>query len=107
MENERRSAPRYPFIAHGEVLDEGSEARLKTRISDISRTGCYLDMVNPLPSGTPIQVTIFGEGGTVRAKGRIVYAVEHMGAGVAFEMVEAAALPVLQGWLAAAQQTAV
>src|SRR5580692_4207553 len=48
---ERRS-PRFPFIASAQVVETRTEARLQARTSDLSREGCYLDMLNPLPIGT-------------------------------------------------------
>src|SRR5579859_8165375 len=61
MEPEQRREPRYPFIACAEVLEEGSGARMNTRISDLSLGGCYVDTINPLPDGTSVQVKIFTE----------------------------------------------
>ena len=102
MENDRRKSARVPLVAHIEVLDESTDTRLKSRVSDISRDGCYLDMVNPLPSGTPVRLTITSGEATFRARGRIVYSVQHMGAGVSFEEIEPQCVPVLQTWLAEA-----
>lgn len=99
MENDRRKSARVPLVAHIEVLDESTDTRLKSRVSDISRDGCYLDMVNPLPSGTPVRLTITAGEATFRARGRIVYSVQHMGAGVSFDEVDPQSVPVLQTWL--------
>lgn len=100
MENDRRRSARVPLVAHIEVLDESTDTRLKSRVSDISRDGCYLDMVNPLPSGTPVRLTIASGETTFRARGRIVYSVQHMGAGVSFDEVDPQSVPVLETWLA-------
>src|SRR5579871_4358538 len=42
-------------------------------------------------------------GNLFRANAKIVYAVEHMGAGVSFEEIDAASAPVLDRWLAEAE----
>jgi PilZ domain-containing protein len=102
MENDRRKSARVPLVAHIEVLDESTDTRLRSRVSDICKEGCYLDMVNPLPSGTHVQLTIASDKAVFRARGRIVYAVPHMGAGVNFEEIEPESMPILQAWIAEA-----
>ncbi len=99
MENDRRKSQRIPLVAHIELLEEATETRLKSRVSDISRDGCYLDMVNPLPSGTKVRLTITAGDAVFKARGRIVYSVTHMGAGVNFEEIEPRSLPVLETWI--------
>jgi len=47
MDRERRRTPRYMFFASAELLEEKSEVRIATRVSELSRNGCYLDMMNP------------------------------------------------------------
>src|SRR5215470_7296330 len=84
MDPERRSVPRYTYIAHAELADQGRSTRLQVRISDISTKGCYVDMIHPLPEGTHITLNIFDSAGSIQTKGRIVYSVPQLGAGVAF-----------------------
>jgi PilZ domain-containing protein len=84
MDPERRSVPRYTYIAHAELADKGRSTRLNVRISDISTKGCYVDMLHPLPAGTDIILDIADSTGPIQAKGRIVYSVPQLGAGVAF-----------------------
>ncbi|HJZ65859.1 MAG TPA: PilZ domain-containing protein [Candidatus Acidoferrum sp.] len=103
MDNERRLSPRFSFIAQGELREEETNTRLNMRVSEISKTGCYVDMMNPLPSGTPIRLSIAAGGEMFNAKARIVYAVEHMGAGVHFEEVDSANAPILDRWIGTAQ----
>ncbi|HWY44149.1 MAG TPA: PilZ domain-containing protein [Candidatus Sulfotelmatobacter sp.] len=102
METDRRKSPRFAFIAGGELHEEKSNTLLRTRVSEISKTGCYLDMMNPLPNGTPIQLSIAAGGELFQAKAKIVYAVEHLGAGVHFEEIDSVSEPILERWLAAA-----
>jgi hypothetical protein len=80
MEAERRLAIRHSFIAHAEVFDEQHATRLEARVSDLSLSGCYLDMLHPLPEGTNIFIKVASEAGGFQAKGRIVYAVPALGA---------------------------
>lgn len=100
MTQERRQSPRFPFIADGALREERSDTRLNMRVSEISKGGCYVDMMNPLPNGTPVRLSIATGGMLFEAQARIVYAVEHMGAGVCFEEVDTTSEPILDGWLA-------
>ena len=102
MEQERRRFARVPLIAHIELLEESTATRLKSRVSDISMEGCYLDMVNPLPSGTLVRLSITSGDGRFEARGRIVYTLQHMGAGVQFEEISPESVPILKGWLSTA-----
>ena len=100
MTDERRQSPRFSFIAHGELSEERSDTRLKLRVSEISKGGCYVDMMNPLPDGTAIRLQIAAGGALLEVPARIVYSVQHMGAGVRFESLDATNEPILDGWLA-------
>jgi hypothetical protein len=54
MESEKRRTPRYVFFAAAELMEEKSEVRIASRLSELSVRGCYLDMMNPFPVGTSI-----------------------------------------------------
>lgn len=97
---ERRSVPRYSFIATAEILEPASGVRMSGRISEISRKGCYVDLLNTLPTGTIIQVQISRDQGAFASSGRIIYAQESMGIGVAFVNMPAEQLKILDSWLA-------
>ena len=43
---ERRTSERFPFSAVTEIVDIASSTRITARVSDISLTGCYLDVIN-------------------------------------------------------------
>src|SRR2546425_7020845 len=77
MPQERRRTPRYPFIADAEVHDDASGTTVKTRIRELSLYGCYVDMDNPLPTGTPITIKINTAGGSLEAPGKNVYFTPH------------------------------
>jgi hypothetical protein len=102
MDQERRRAPRFPFIANAEVLAESAGTRLSARISDISATGCYVDTINPLVDGTAVRLKILTESHTFEAPATVVYSVAHLGMGLRFGEVQQNALDILQNWLPAA-----
>lgn len=97
---ERRTVPRYPLIATAEILELTSEMRFSGRISEISRKGCYVDVMNPLPIGTTIQVRISRDSGSFATTGKVIYADQSMGMGVAFTDAPADQLKILDAWLA-------
>jgi hypothetical protein len=100
MEREQRRTPRYVFFAAAELMEEKSDVRLASRLSELSLHGCYLDMMNPFPVGTAILLKIWTEESTVfQTKARIIYAQPNVGAGVQFVDVEPKCLAVLEHWL--------
>jgi hypothetical protein len=99
MDSERRRAPRYPFIAEAEVTEIATDTKLNAKTSDLSIGGCFLDMLNPSPEGTEIQVRISHASTTFTARGRVVFVFPNMGMGVVFTSVEDNPLAILQKWL--------
>jgi hypothetical protein len=69
MTIERRTSPRYTFIAEVEVTVIATNTTLKARTTDISIDGCFLDMLNPSPKGTDIRVRISYDSNTFEAFG--------------------------------------
>jgi len=55
---DKRSDPRIPLIAAVEVTEVATGTRLNSRTSDISRTGCYIDTLNPTPVKTVVRVRL-------------------------------------------------
>ena len=101
MDIDLRRSPRVPFIATAEVTELETQIKLPARTGDISRHGCYMDMVNPLPFGTAVAVRIENDTGTFDAIAGVVYAQAHLGMGLAFQEMEAANQAILERWLAA------
>lgn len=100
MQN-RRNAERRPLILVAEVTEIDSGARLSARTSDVSRTGCYIDTLNPNPTGTVVRVKLTREGADLNLLGRVVYVSPHLGMGVRFdESISPAQLAILDRWLA-------
>lgn len=104
MGEERRRTPRYPFVADAAVRDDSSGATVNTRVSELSLNGCYVDMVNPLPAGTPITVRINSGGKFLQASGKVVYSSANLGIGVSFHHVDVQSLIALKEWLVQAAQ---
>jgi hypothetical protein len=100
---ERRVAPRYSLIVIAEVTDRLSSAKFTARTSDVSRSGCYLDMRNPLPRGTQIHLRLQSEKEKFESSGTVIYVSPGLGMGVAFGAnLPAKEQEVLDRWLDAA-----
>jgi hypothetical protein len=104
MPREKRRTPRYIFIASAELIEEKTEVRIASRVSELSLYGCYLDMMNPFPTGTMVLVKISAGDKFFQAKAKIIYSQPNMGAGVAFLEVAPESQPVLQHWLDEAEK---
>ena len=104
MRKEQRRTPRYTFIASAELVEEKTDVRIATRVSELSLHGCYLDMMNPFPQETLVLVKIFAGDESFQAKSKIIYVQPNLGAGVVFLEIEPQPLVVLQRWLDQAQK---
>jgi len=103
---DRRRTPRYPFVASAEIVEKISGTRMFARMTDISLYGCYLDMSNPLPSGSHVFVKIFTGTDFFEAHATVVYSQPNLGVGLAFRNVEQHFFPTLKKWLQVAMQQA-
>jgi hypothetical protein len=105
MGRERRRSPRYFFFASAELLEPQSDVRIASRVSELSRNGCYLDMMNPFPVNTVVLLKIWKEESNIlHTKGCVVYSQPNQGAGVAFVDMEPKYLQVLEQWLEQAKK---
>lgn len=99
MDQVERRAKRFPFIASAEVLAETAGSHMTARISDLSVLGCYVDTINPLPSGTPVLIKILNNTQQFEAPATVVYSHTHLGMGLAFGEVQPNSQSVLRNWL--------
>jgi hypothetical protein len=97
---DRRSSERFPFSAVTEIVDVVSATRITARVSDISLTGCYLDVINVFSPGTKIQINIRHGNLQFEATGAVVYSLPGMGMGIAFNPVGTDMASVLKRWIA-------
>jgi PilZ domain len=100
---DRRGAPRYPLVLLAEVTDQLSATKFTARTSDLSRTGCYIDMLSPLPRGTQIHLRLQHQKEMFESAATVMYVSPGLGIGVAFaENLPASQQEVLDRWLGAA-----
>jgi len=96
----RRSVPRYPFIARVEILEPISKAQLKGRITEISLKGCFTEVSDPMQANTIIQISILHTKGTYEMWGRVAYARSGAGMGVAFLQMYPENEAAIRDWIA-------
>jgi hypothetical protein len=99
MRTKERRVPRYPFYAAAEITETKSETKMSARTSELSRHGCYIDMLNPLPLGMSVKVRIVNSEQTFEATGRVVYSQRNMGMGVAFDTARLESAQILDKWI--------
>lgn len=96
---ERREYTRYPFTAMVEAFEPTSRTRVQGRTADLSRGGCYVDTMNPLPAQTQVKMRITKENRSFEGQATVVYSVSGMGMGLRFEPTEPRQLLTLRKWL--------
>jgi hypothetical protein len=97
---ERRSAPRYPFIATAVIVDPITRTQLSARTAEISANGCYVDVLNPLPKNTVIQISIQRDTGNFDSWGRVAYLQAGIGMGIAFFETPQEHQRTIEAWIA-------
>jgi len=102
---DRRTHPRYKFIAAVEVVAAESGARIETRVRDLSQQGCYVDTNSALSLGTVTDVRITKGAQLFEARARVVYSRAGKGMGLVFTDIEAEQLRTLETWLAESRET--
>jgi hypothetical protein len=94
-----RRSPRYPFYASAQIMELQTQTRLPTRTSELSRHGCYMDMVNPLLIGTNVKIQLIHHEQTFETNGHVIYSQPNMGMGVAFDGIAVDEVVTLEKWL--------
>ena len=92
--------PRYDFSATAEVTDCVNLAKISGRVTEISRKGCYVDVLNALPEETLVSVCISCDRGTFVTRRKIIYVHDRIGMGVVFLDPTGDQLEILDSWLA-------
>jgi PilZ domain-containing protein len=95
---ERRSAPRHAMVLAAEVVELPRGAKLNARTADISRTGCYVDTLNPIPQGAEIRLRITHGTETFVTLARVVYVSYGLGMAMVFVNMEDVELAKLDRW---------
>jgi hypothetical protein len=100
---DRRAAARYPLILVAEITEVASTAVLNARSSDVSRSGCYIDTLNPISVGAQVKVRLRNGDEIFDSPARVMYVCPGLGMGVMFHNdLPANQLAILDRWLSGA-----
>ena len=81
---EKRDNPRYKCEGSAEFRTEGFDVRTWARVTDLSRSGCYVEMQATSPLNTAVSMVIEVKGIRVHAKGTVKTCYPLLGMGIAF-----------------------
>ncbi|MGB7726820.1 MAG: PilZ domain-containing protein [Candidatus Acidiferrum sp.] len=96
---ERRMSQRRPMVLAADVIELSRGARLSAQTSDISRTGCYIDTLNPVAQGSQVRLRITHHLEIFEAIVKVVYVSHGLGMGVTFTEVAPGQQEKLERWL--------
>ena len=88
---------RFPFSVSAEVSSEDSVEL--TRVTELSRYGCYLETAKHRATGTRVTVKIMNKGQIFEATATVLYSRPTMGMAVAFRKVKPLFRSMLKDWL--------
>ena len=95
-DREKRQNIRYRCQGSVEFCKEGSEIRSWATITDISRSGCYVEMQATFPRDTVMNMVIEVNGIRTRVKGLVHVSYPFLGMGIAFTEITTEESPLLE-----------
>jgi len=105
MSVERRRASRIPFDAAAEIIDGADNTRSASQVSDLSLHGCFVQLPNPFPEGTPVTVEIYKDEDFLETPATVVCYMPKRGMGLTFNGMEPQFASVLKKWLTQSKTT--
>ena len=98
---DRRQHPRYSVNVPIEIHEDGSDVPLRFETTDLSRGGCYIQLMIPLSVGIRLRATLWLDGSPVVVRGLVVTRHPQFGNGIMFLEFEAEGEKVLRRYLEA------
>ena len=81
---ERRQYPRYSAQVQIELRQDDSDVPLRMQTTDLSRGGCYVQLMMTMPIATYLNITLWLDGYPVHIRGRVVTRHPQFGNGIMF-----------------------
>ena len=81
---DRRLYPRYTVQVPIEIHEEGTDVPLRLETTDLSRGGCYVQLMMTLVLGTYVHATLWLDQMPVHIRGRVVTRHPQFGNGIMF-----------------------
>jgi hypothetical protein len=82
--HDRRAYPRVKCGNSVEVHVENQDAPIRARTADMSLGGCFVEMPNPLPTGTAVRLALWVKDTKLWATGKVITSTPGYGIGVQF-----------------------
>ena len=95
---DRRRATRYSLVVTAEVIEASSGKKLTGRTSDVSRTGGFVDSLDPFPEGSAVRIVLTHGNDRFESLAKVVYSNPRLGMGISFESPGEDQLAILDGW---------
>jgi hypothetical protein len=92
-------AQRFPFVAGIQVTAVDTEEHIAGHTEDLSIFGCFVVTATPFVAGTTVRLRISHRGVTLAAQGKVAYARENAGMGIAFTSIDPSGVSILDAWL--------
>jgi PilZ domain len=83
-QSERRHFPRHAAQVQIELHQEGTDVPLRLVTTDLSRGGCYIQLMMPLPTGIYVNATFWLDDSPILVRGRVVTRHPQFGNGIMF-----------------------
>jgi len=97
---ERRKSPRFALILVATLKEHGIDVKLAARTSDVSRAGCYVDTLTPIPKGKSVHLVLTADNETFETTGKVIYTSSGLGMGIQFDQpIDPRQLAILDRWL--------
>jgi hypothetical protein len=105
--SDRRDSPRFALTLVAIVTELATSNVINARSSDVSRSGCYIDTLQPLPTGAHVKILLRSGDEMFETPARVVYTCPGLGMGVNWGLsLPEKTLAILDRWLAKAVKNA-
>jgi len=98
-EPDRRRHARYTAQVQIEILQDGTDVPLRLETTDLSRGGCYVQLLSPLPLGLRLHATLWLDGYPIFIRGLVVTRHPQFGNGIMFVDLEGRGDALLKRYL--------
>ncbi len=98
-EHDRRRYPRRTVQVQVELHQEGSDIPLRLETTDLSRGGCYVQLLMPLAVAARVQLKLWLDGQPIVVFGRVVTRHPQFGNGIMFMDYEGQAEVLLNRYI--------
>ena len=96
---DKRLWPRYPLSTAVEAVDIGGNTRIRGRLVDIARKGCFIDTISPFATKAAVTLTITKDNQSFKTEADVIYSQRGMGMGLMFTATAPDQLLLLKSWL--------